>query len=178
MIIIYYLPAVSQYIWFNIYLIDDFHILQRGIIPINHYKSTILVEYSLYFLIHNASLPIILTIFNNLLTMVIYIYIIFKRFKPCFWGMSTWDMPCPIQAIQRDEPPGKARMPLEVRAKKMATNMGFYGKNDMNMGFHLGFSWRYGRWWQKKTWQSHGIPGNVIKFHGHVWGFNEDLVGI
>jgi hypothetical protein len=31
-------------------------------------------------------------------------------------------------------------MPLEVRAKKMATNMGFYGKNDMNMGFHLGFS--------------------------------------
>ena len=79
MIIIYYLPAVSQYIWFNIYLIDDFHILQRGIIPINHYKSTILVEYSLYFLIHNASLPIILTIFNNLLTMVIYIYTLYLR---------------------------------------------------------------------------------------------------
>jgi len=29
-------------------------------------------------------------------------------------------MPCPIQAIQRDEPPGKAWMPLEVRAKNMA----------------------------------------------------------
>ena len=107
---------------------------------INHYKSTILVEYSLYFLIHNASLPIILTILKKSLTIVIYIYIIFKRFKPCFWEMSTWDMPCPIQAIQRDEPPGKARMPLEVRAQNMATNMGFYGKNDMNMAFFLGFS--------------------------------------
>ena len=47
-------------------------------------------------------------------------------------------MPCPIQAIQRDEPPGKAWMPLEVRAQNMATNMGFYGKNDMNMGFLSG----------------------------------------
>ena len=40
---------------------------------INHYKSTILVEYSLYFLIHNASLPIILTILKKSLTIVIYI---------------------------------------------------------------------------------------------------------
>ena len=96
--------------------------------------------------------------------------------------MSTWDMPCPIQAIQRDEPPGKARMPLEVRAQNMATNMGFYGKNDMNMGFFLGFSWRYGRWEAKKH-DHHmgflGISSNFMAMYGDLmrilWEFKGSM---
>ena len=61
-------------------------------------------------------------------------------------------------------------------------NMGFYGKNDMNMGFFLGFSWRYGRWEAKKH-DHHmgflGISSNFMAMYGDLmrilWEFKGSM---